>query len=459
MRSKLVIYLVLAAVVVAAVIAGVVAVAGATQTNNLPQITAGDLLAKMAQQDQKTTNVSGDVAWQNTLLGDLSAASSAGFGDATAKLPLAGNGGGRIWMSPAGARVESQGTSGGDQVIVANAQAHDVWMYDAAANTAKHFVLTGTPSAGSEPTPMPSPSMVTPAAIATYLERLAPLAKVEVTGQSTIAGQDVYLLTMTPTATNTALGSVQAAIDGKTLVPLQLQVFAKGVTAPVIEFGFTTVSYDAIPDSTFAFTPPAGAKVTTKTVDAAKMMKGHKGTLTGKHAKPTKAQESAMQKLLKSAFLSVPQAQKLVRYHVYAPAGYTARPFDMAAVVSKGGPLTAAGTPLSTLLQVAGIGGGASGGASTTTPTTTQMGPTTVLLYGKGFGTIALAETQTTAALDKQIKSLPTLVDTTTVNGATVRSLTTALGGVYVWQKGNTTLVAGGMVPKADLQAFVSSVQ
>ena len=39
MRSKLVIYLVLAAVVVAAVIAGVVAVAGANQTTNLPQIT------------------------------------------------------------------------------------------------------------------------------------------------------------------------------------------------------------------------------------------------------------------------------------------------------------------------------------------------------------------------------------------------------------------------------------
>ena len=56
------------------------------------------------------------------------------------------------------------------------------------------------------------------------------------------------------------------------------------------------------------------------------MMKGHKphkGNWTGKHAKPTKAQESALQKLLKSAFLSVPAAQKLVHYHVYSPQGYT----------------------------------------------------------------------------------------------------------------------------------------
>ncbi|HZL64274.1 MAG TPA: hypothetical protein VFD50_04905 [Thermoleophilia bacterium] len=455
MRSKLVIYLVLAVVVVAAVIAGVVAVAGATQSNPLPTITAGDLLAKMAQQDQKTTNINGDVAWQNSLLGDLSAASSAGFGNAAAKLPLAGNGGGRLWMSPAGVKIESQGTSGGDQVVVANAQPHDLWMYAAAANTAKHFVLTGKPPAGAGPTPMPSPSMVTPATIATYLERLAPLAKVEVTGQSTIAGQDVYLLTMTPTATDTALGSVQAAIDGKTLVPLQLQVFAKGVAAPVIQFGFTTVSYDAIPASTFDFTPPAGAAVTTKTTDLSKAMSGHSSTSTFTKTEPTKAQKSALQTALKQAFLTVPEAQKLVSYKLHSPQNYTARPFGMAAVVSKGGPLTAAGTPLSTLLQAAGM----SGGPATTTPTTTQMGPTTVLLYGKGFGTIALAETKTTAALDKQLKSLPALVDTATVNGATVRSLTTALGGVYIWQKGDTTLVAGGMVPKADLQAFVTSVQ
>jgi outer membrane lipoprotein-sorting protein len=455
MRSKLVIYLVLAAVVVAAVIAGVVAVAGANQTNNLPQITAGDLLARMAQQDQRTTNINGDVAWQNSLLGDLSAASSAGFGNAAAKLPLAGNGGGRLWASPAGVKVESQGTSGGDQVIVANAQAHDVWMYDAAANTAKHFVFTGKVPASGGPTPMPSPSALTPATIATYLERLAPLAKVEVTGQSTIAGRDVYLLTMTPTATDTALGSVQAAIDGKTFVPLQLQVFAKDVTAPVIQFGFTTVSYGAIPASTFDFTPPVGATVTTKTTDLSKAMSGHSSTSSGTKTKPTKAQKSALQTALKQAFLTVPEAQKLVPYQLHSPQNYTARPFDMAAVVSKGGPLTAAGAPLSTLLQAAGM----SAGSATTTPTTTQMGPTTVLLYGKGFGTIALAETQTTAALDKQLKSLPTLVDTTTVNGATVRSLTTALGGVYIWQKGDTTLVAGGMVPKADLQAFVSSVQ
>ena len=456
MRSKLVIYLVIAALVAAAAIVGVVAVAAADQPKSMPAITAGDLLAQMAQQDHGATSISGDVAWQNSLLGDLSAASAMSFGgDSAAKLPLAGNGSGRVWMSPAGVKLESQG-SAGDQVVVVNKAAHDAWMYDGAANTAKHFVMTGAPLAGQS-APAPSPAVVTPATIVTYLEQVAPLAKVEVTGQTTIAGRDAYVLTMTPTATDTALGSVQAAIDGRTFVPLQLQVFAAGSSSPVIEFGFTSVSYDAVPASTFAFTPPAGAAVTTKSADLSKAMSGH-NKATGKHAEPTTAQKSALRTALKQAFLSVPQAQKLVDYTLYAPdAGYTMRPFDMAAVLGKGGPLTAAGTPLATVLQAAGLDIG--NGGATTSPTAAQMGPATVLLYGKGFGTIALAETQTTAALDKQLKQLPALVDTATVNGATVRSFTTPLGGVYVWQKGTTTLLAGGMVPKVDLEAFVGSIK
>ena len=82
-----------------------------------------------------------------------------------------------------------------------------------------------------------------------------------------------------------------------------------------------------------------------------------------------------------------------------------------------------------------------------------------MLLYGNGFGTIALAQTATTPELQKQLKQLPAQIDTATVNGAKVRSLTTPLGGVYVWQQGDTTLVAGGMVPRADLEAFVTSVR
>ena len=246
MRTKLIIFIVVAVLAAAGLIAGIVAVAGADQGNPLTAISAADLLAKMAQQDQQTTSISGAVAWQNNLLGDVSALTGSNFG-ASAKLPLAASGSGRIWMSDGGARIESQANGGGgDQTMVVNSKTRDAWLYDYAANAAKHIVMTGTPPAGGAPTPMPSPTMATPAAISSFLQQVAPYADVTVTGQSVVAGREVYLLTMTPTAPDTALGSVQAAIDGQTYVPLQLQVTAKRGTSPVLQFGFSDkVSYDA----------------------------------------------------------------------------------------------------------------------------------------------------------------------------------------------------------------------
>ena len=454
MRTKLTIYAVVAVLAVAGLVAGIVAVAGADQANPLPDVSAADLLAKMAQQDQKTTSISGAVSWQNNLLGDISALSGSNMG-ASAKLPLAANGSGRIWMSAGGVRVESL-ASGGDQIIVANSTARDAWLYDYAANTAKHIVMTGTPPAGSG-TPMPSPTMATPAAISAFLQQLAPNADVSVTGQGVVAGREVYLLTMTPIASDTALGSVQAAIDGQTYVPLQLQVTAKGGTSPVLQFGFTSVSYDAIPASTYDFTPPPGTTVTTKTVDLSQATSGQNGTAQGQTAEPTKAQQTQMQDLMRSALLTVPEAQKLVPFPLASAQGYTARPFDWAVVVDKGGPLNALDQPVMKLLGATGMSG--LGNATSSSSTTAPTGPTAVLLYGKGFGTIALAETATTPELQKQLDQLPALVDKTSMNGVTVRSFTTPLGGVFVWQQGDTTLAAAGMVPAADLQAFVATVQ
>ena len=85
-----------------------------------------------------------------------------------------------------------------------------------------------------------------------------------------------------------------------------------------------------------------------------------------------------------------------------------------------------------------------------------------MLLYGDGFGTIVLAQTQTTPEMEKQLRqaqSASQILGTTTVDGARALEIGTPLGGVIVWQQGGTTLVAGGMVPMSDLEAFASSVR
>jgi hypothetical protein len=440
MRSKLAIYVAIGLLAAVALVAGVVAVAGAGSSAALPAISAAELMARMGQSDGQVQAVSGEISWTNDLFGDLG--SAAQMGQMPAQSPLTSNGSGRVWVSDAGMRVESQG-SGGDQVAGASKATRTAWTYDSATNTVRRWVMTGDAPA-DEPMPSPSAAMTTPAAITMYLQQLAPYATVDVAGQGTVAGREVYLLRMTPTADDTALGAVQASIDGKTMVPLRLEVFAKSGGAAVLQFGFDSVSYDPIDAALYDFTPPAGAKVTTKQIDPSKM-KGE----TGAGHSPSKVDKAAHQKLARRALLTIEQAQSLVDYQIAAARDYTPRPFRWAYVFDNGMPMTALGNPVFQMM-------GARMGGDASAP---QMGPASVLLYGDGFGAIALAQTKTTPELDKQLKQLPALVDTAAVNGAPVRSMTTPLGGVYLWQQGDTTLMAGGMVPKADLEAFVTSVR
>ncbi len=457
MRSRVVILASLVALAAAILVAGV-AVAGADQSTPLPDVSAPDLLARMGQADGEVTAISGEISWRNELFGDVSAAGE--MAQLPAQSPLMTGGSGRIWLSDAGARTESQG-SGGDQVVVVNKAERTAWVYDYAANTAKKVVVTGEAPAET-PSPAPSATFMTPEAISLYLRRFARFATVEVSGQAEVAGRDTYLLRMTPVADDTALGYVQAAIDGETMVPLRLEVFAKGGSAPVLRFGFDSVSYDPVDPSLFVFTPPEGATVKVKTVDGDAMREKAEAAHDDKAAQgePTEAEEAAAQKQVRRALLTREQAQDLVPFDVAWARAYEARPFRWGYVLDEGGPLTAAGTPLAGLMGAA-TGAGPFGdegerveGAAT--------GPVSVLLYGDGFGAIALAQTETTPEIEKQLQELrktSQILGTTSVGGAKAQVVGTPLGGVIVWQQGGTTLVAGGMVPMSDLEAFASSVR
>ena len=82
-----------------------------------------------------------------------------------------------------------------------------------------------------------------------------------------------------------------------------------------------------------------------------------------------------------------------------------------------------------------------------------------MLLYGEGFGSIVLAETKTTAEIREQMKQLPEVVDSIDLGGTQAKAVVTPLGSVVMWERDGVTLVAGGMVPKADIVEFVTSVR
>lgn len=79
----------------------------------------------------------------------------------------------------------------------------------------------------------------------------------------TVAGEAAYQLVLAPRDHRSTIGSVVLAVDGKTGVPLSVQVFGKGSSTPAFQVGFTDISYTAPAAANFDFTPPKGATVTT----------------------------------------------------------------------------------------------------------------------------------------------------------------------------------------------------
>jgi outer membrane lipoprotein-sorting protein len=413
MSRRFLIPLLVAVLVAAAVTIGVVA-SRAQGSTTLPAVTPSQLLTDMATKAHDTRAISGDVTWTNNLIGDTSALNFGGATTPTGIASLLQGGKGRVWLQDGKVRLESQGQAGDLVVTAANGT---VWAYSSAANTATQYTMPAG-SGETSPAPAPSASAFDPTVqIEKALQQLAPTATMAVTGQESVAGQESYILTMTPTASNTTLGSVQVAIDGTTFVPLRIEVFPKGASAAALSAGFTSVSYASIDNSLFSFTPPADAKVVHKTVNLPTGLGAMQGTQdqTKPEMKP----------------LSIEQAQ--------AKAGFTlVQPQD-------------AGLPFAGAAVIPAEKG------------TTGGAPMALLHYGNGFGSVLLVETQATAdqvgQLQKQLGALGSLVQPTIVNGSAGLQLSTSLFNVIAWQQGGLTVAVAGMVPQADLSAFANSVQ
>jgi outer membrane lipoprotein-sorting protein len=415
--SRKVLIPLLVAVVAAAVTVGVLT-AHAQGSTTLPSVTPAQLLADMATKAHETTSISGEVTWKNNLVGDMSALNLGGANTATGIASLLQGGSGRIWLQDGKARLESQGQAADLAVVAADGT---MWTYSSATDTATEYVLPKGSGSTTSPSPEPTPSIVDPTAqIEQALQKLAPTATMAVTGQEDVAGQPAYILTLTPTATNTTLGSVKVAIDGNTFVPLRIEVYPKGSSTAALSGGFTSVSYSKIGDNLFQFTPPPGAKVEHKTVDLPASL----GQSLGGTQETTTPEKKP---------LTLEQAKAQAGFDLALPT-QTELPFSGAAVI----PAKA----------------GAQG-----------HGPVVLLHYGKGFGAVTLIETPTTAdqasALEQQVAPLvkAQLVRPTTVGGSPGLEFSTSLFNALFWQQGKLTLAAAGMVPQAELSAFAASVR
>ncbi|MGD0996740.1 MAG: hypothetical protein ABR941_00265 [Thermoleophilia bacterium] len=423
MSRRWLIYALVAVLAAAAVAIGIVTSRAQGSTATLPSITPAQLLAKVAAAPQTTKAVSGDVAWSNGLIpgSDLSNLFSGGGAAPTSLTSLLMGGSGRLWISQGGGlRLQSQG-GGADFVLVSGK--NGVWSYSSASGTATQYAPpagAGGRRAGASPSPRPTPGDPL-AAISGALRRFAATGTVAVSGQTTVAGRQSYILTVTPTSTVTTFGSLQVAVDGKTFVPLRVQVFAKGDTTPTLSAGFTRVSYRSIAGDLFSFTPPAGATVQHTALPSLRGLSG--------------GAQSQTKPATHAASLTLTQARAKA-------AGY--------------GLVLAAPRQGSSPASLAFDG-------ATVAPPARGHGATAILRYGTGFGSVALVETQVSAGapanLQQSLAKLPRgLIATTTVAGSPGYELSTGLFNVIAWQHGKLTVVAAGMVPQATLQAFAATV-
>jgi outer membrane lipoprotein-sorting protein len=171
----------------------------------------------------------------------------------TGSTPLISGATGRLWASSDGrVRIELQSTSGDAQLI---SDGKSFLVYDGSSNTA----YTGQVPQHQEKQKKDSgpPSL---ARIQKGIDNAKQHAGVSGAIPTTVAGQSAYEVRITPQHGGLVSGARLAwdAIHG---VPLEVAVYARGNTTPVLALTAQSISFGKVAASTFAITPPEGAHV------------------------------------------------------------------------------------------------------------------------------------------------------------------------------------------------------
>lgn len=150
----------------------------------------------------------------------------------------------------------------------------DVWAYDSKSNEAYHSKSAGKDGdsgkdsgndsgKGSGEKDLPKGVPSTPKELADEaLKAVDATTSVKVDGTAQVAGRDAYRLVIKPKQSGSTVGQITVAVDSETGTPLKFTLTPSGGGSAVVDAGFTKVDFGKPAASTFDFTPPKGAKVT-----------------------------------------------------------------------------------------------------------------------------------------------------------------------------------------------------
>ncbi|GFH36222.1 LolA family protein [Streptomyces pacificus] len=255
---------------VAAATIGLVPALAVSGDPELPEVTARELIAKIAASDAEqlsgTVRISTDLGLPSLagLVGDAADGLVPGAGGSSAApdarlmelasgthtLRVAVDGPERQKLSVLDDAAEYSVLRNGD----------DVWAYGSESGEVYHGGGAGAAAERERPA-LPEPPTTPKEFADEVLKAAGDTTSVTVDGTARIAGRDAYRLLVKPEQSGSTVGSVRIAVDAENGVPLKFTLLPSGGGKAVVDAGFTKVDFSRPAASTFEFTPPEGAKV------------------------------------------------------------------------------------------------------------------------------------------------------------------------------------------------------
>ncbi|WP_405692940.1 LolA family protein [Streptomyces sp. NBC_01185] len=256
---------------VAAATIGLVPALADSGDPDLPDITAQELIEKIAASDEEqlsgTVKVSTDLGIPSLggLAGSFAPGSGSGGSSASPDAKLMELASGTHTLRVAADGPDKQRLSilgeGSEYSLVHHGD--DVWGYDSESNEVYHADSGERAGGKAEEHKAPKGVPATPKELADEaLAAADDTTSVTVDGTAQVAGRDAYKLLIKPKQSGSTIGSVTVAVDASTGVPLKFTLAPSGGGKAVVDAGFTQVDFAKPAASSFSFTPPKGAKVT-----------------------------------------------------------------------------------------------------------------------------------------------------------------------------------------------------
>ncbi|MEU3604945.1 DUF2092 domain-containing protein [Streptomyces sp. NPDC035033] len=251
---------------VAAATIGLVPALAASGDPDLPEITARQLIEKIAASDTQTLSgtfkISTDLGLPafDGLLGGIAggAAEGEGTADPSAQLTKLVSGTHTLKIAADGPERQKLTLLDGEERYSLVHNGDEVWAYDSRSNEVFHE--KGVEEAGRAPE---QELPVSPKELADeVLKAAGDTTSITVGGTANVAGRDAYRLVVEPKQQGSTVDAITIAVDAATGTPLKFTLDSTSGGKPVVDAGFTKVDFGKPAASEFDFTVPEGAKVT-----------------------------------------------------------------------------------------------------------------------------------------------------------------------------------------------------